>query len=567
MAFTVADFLALSSLENTRLVAGKAGTGNVITRTNIMDNPDTFDWLIAGEFLLSTGYIFQHDEELQRKIVRSLARINCAGLCIKVGRYLKKIPAHMIEEADQLGFPLIELPFGYSLSTTIGIVNRELTAQGNELLEGALSVHREVMSAALASGGLQNLGDVLSRLVGNPVIITDSGWNLLCHVDCPGNPLPLAKYINISRKQPPFPPEFIASLPNTLRYYKKAVSRQFLLWNRKSVNCLILPIAAHNYIYGYLVVWVSMRPMVELDYVAMEQVAIVAALERIRAREVDQSKLRVRKDFFDDLLSGSIESANAIRSMAEFHGLRYDGYYRCLVVGFENDDTDDLWRQLSSGNDFRAQTEQISELASTIFKNMGLTAITLPRGTQFAVLVRLGPTPEAYASHVRQAAQNLADALPLHVEGHKVLVVVGQEVPDLGKVYQSYRSAQSGLRLVRTMQLRSPVTVMDDLAVFRLLNEHMDKGVLRSFFQNSIGPLLEYDRKHDGQLTQTLYCYFQNNSNISDAAKDMFIHRNTCIYRIEKAKSLLGTDFKNANKRLEVQLALLVWQTISAEGE
>ena len=306
MEFTVADFLAMSELENIRLVAGKAGIGNVITRTNIMDNPDTFDWLIAGEFLLSTGYIFQRDEALQRQIVRSLARINCAGLCIKIGRYLKKVPKCMIEEADQLGLPLIELPFGYSLSTTIGIVNREITAQSNKILEGALSVHREVMSAALASGGLQNLCGVLSRLVGNPVIITDSDWNLLCHVDYPDNPLPLAKCINISRKQPPFPPEFINSLPNTLRYYKKVVSRQLLLGNRCSVNCLILPIAAHNFIYGYLVVWASVRPMVELDYVAMEQVAIVAALERIRAREVEQTKLRVRKDFFDDLLSGSI---------------------------------------------------------------------------------------------------------------------------------------------------------------------------------------------------------------------------------------------------------------------
>ncbi len=566
MEFTVADFLAMSELENIRLVAGKAGIGNVITRTNIMDNPDTFDWLIAGEFLLSTGYIFQRDEALQRQIVRSLARINCAGLCIKIGRYLKKVPKCMIEEADQLGLPLIELPFGYSLSTTIGIVNREITAQSNKILEGALSVHREVMSAALASGGLQNLCGVLSRLVGNPVIITDSDWNLLCHVDYPDNPLPLAKCINISRKQPPFPPEFINSLPNTLRYYKKVVSRQLLLGNRCSVNCLILPIAAHNFIYGYLVVWASVRPMVELDYVAMEQVAIVAALERIRAREVEQTKLRVRKDFFDDLLSGSIESVNAIRVMAEFHGLRYDDHYRCFVLGFENDDTL-LWQQLPGESSFHPQVEQISEIISKLFKDMGLSAITLSRGTQLVILVRLGPASEAQAVQVRQAAQYLADAIPQYAEDHKILVVVGQEVSDLGKICQSYRSAQSGMRLVRSMQLRSLVTFMDDLAVFRLLNEHVDKTVLRNFFQSSIGPLLEYDRHHDSQLTQTLYCYFQNNSNVSDAAKDMFIHRNTCIYRIEKAKALLGTDFKNANKRLELQLAILVWQTINAVGE
>ena len=37
----------------------------------------------------------------------------------------------------------------------------------------------------------------------------------------------------------------------------------------------ILPIAAHNFIYGYLIVWESVRSLGELDYVALEQVAVV----------------------------------------------------------------------------------------------------------------------------------------------------------------------------------------------------------------------------------------------------------------------------------------------------
>lgn len=50
MEFTVADFLALSEVEGTRIVAGAQGVDRVITRTNIMDNPDTFDWLMPENF-------------------------------------------------------------------------------------------------------------------------------------------------------------------------------------------------------------------------------------------------------------------------------------------------------------------------------------------------------------------------------------------------------------------------------------------------------------------------------------------------------------------------------------
>ena len=57
--FTIADLLKLPDIQGIRLLAGAGGVENEISRTNIMDNPDTFDWLISGELLLSTGYIFR----------------------------------------------------------------------------------------------------------------------------------------------------------------------------------------------------------------------------------------------------------------------------------------------------------------------------------------------------------------------------------------------------------------------------------------------------------------------------------------------------------------------------
>lgn len=562
MDFTVSDFLSLSELEGIRLVAGERGIDQLITRTNIMDNPDTFDWLMPGEFLLSTGYIFQKDETLQRQIVRSLAEINCAGLCIKIERYLKKIPACMLEEANRLDFPLIELPFGYSLSTTIGIINRKLYAQNNDLLEGTMSIHREVMRTALADGSLHTLAETLVRLIGNPVLITDSGWKLLCHVDRPDNPFPLAKHINITRKQPPFPDTFIETLPNTLRYYKKAITRVFTLATGQNVSCRILPVAAHNYIYGYLIVWESVRNLTELDYVALEQVAIVAALERIRANEVEQIKLRVRKDFFDDLLSGNIESLNAIRSMAEIHGLDFDSDYRCFIVRYG--DNPALWeQQLLNQEKFRIAADQIMAAITKAAEEAGMNVVTLPQGLQFVVLVALGSTSKDRAEVAYRMAQRIAAAFPADPQGNRIFVVVGHAVSTVAEVYKSYRSAQNGIRLARSSGLKDPVIYMDDLAVFQLLSENVDKNVLRHFCQSSIGPLLDYDSQHDSQLLETLDKYFQHNGNISDTAKDLYIHRNTCIYRIEKVKSLLNTELKNPNKLLELQLALLAWRTIA----
>lgn len=559
MEFTVSDFLSLSELEGVRLVAGHNGVDRIITRTNIMDNPDTFDWLMPGEFLLSTGYIFQGDEQLQRKIVRSLAEINCAGLCIKTERYLEKIPACMAAEADRLDLPLVELPFGYSLSTTISIINRRLFAESNPQMEKTLAIHREVMQTALASGGLFKLTETLVRLIGNPVLVTDSSWNLLCYVDRPDNPLPLEKYANTAEKQPPFPDEFLESLPNSLRNYKKAVTRIFQTEGGGSVPCRILPIAAHNFIYGYLIVWETVRDLTDLDYVALEQVAVVAALERIRAKEVEQSKLRVRKDFLDDLLSGNIESLNAVRSLSKLHGLEFDRWYRCMVIrcGREKDSLREHKLIDAEQNKFDQGTDRIAAVAVQAAKESGINIVTVPKGTQLVVLAELGRTPEDRTPALRRMVRRITQLLCEGAERTPAFVTVGKAVPTVSEVSKSFQDALSGIHIAQSSGLRDSIVFMDDFAVYQLLSENVDKTALRRFCRSSIGPLLRHDEKNGTQFVDTLEKYFQHNGSISDAAKDMYIHRNTYIYRLEKIKALLGVDLKNSQKLLELQLGLL----------
>lgn len=564
MELTVQDFLQLSELEGVRLAGGANGTDRVITRTNIIDNPDTLDWLISGEFLLSTGYIFQENKQLQRSIIRDLAEINCAGLCIKTGRYLGTMPSCMMSEADRLDFPLIELPFGYSLSTATSTINRRLFSSNDGQLEKTLAIHREVMQTALTSGGLFKLTETLVRLIGNPVLVTDSSWNLLCHVDRPDNPFPLAECVNVTEKEPPFPERFLATLPDSLRNYKKAVTRVFEIEGRGKVHCRIRPIAAHNFIYGYLIVWESVRDLGELDYVALEQVAVVAALDRIRAKEVEQSKLRVRKDFLDDLLSGNIESQNAVRSLAKLHGLNYNSRYRCLVVRLGKDDAlVEEQNILKAGQSrFATSVDRIVSAASLAAKEAGANIVNIPQGLQLVILADLGQSTERGTQSVRRMARRLVELLNDEQADDQALVVVGKAVPTLAEVSKSLRDAQNGVHMARTTGIRDRVVFMDDFAAYQLLREHIDRDGLTRFCRASIGPLLDQDEKSGTQFVETLDKYFLHNGSISDAAKDMYIHRNTYIYRLEKIKALLDTDLKNSRKLLELQLGLLAYRIL-----
>lgn len=564
MEFTVADFLSLPQLEGVRLVAGENGVGRVIVRTNVMDNPDSLDWLMPGEFLLSSGYILREQSELQRTLISSLAEINCAGLCVKLGRYLDALPPAMLQAANELDFPLIELPFGYSLATVAAAINDRIYSQNDRQLEKLLEIHREVMRTALASGQLYGLAETLTRYIGNPVLITDSHWNLLCCVDRPDNPLPLDRYISTAPKQPPFPTAFLETLPQGLRNYKKAITRLFTLESGYQVRCCIHPIAAHGVLYGYLIVWESVRELVELDFAALEQVALVAALERIRTKEVEQTKLRVRKDFLDDLLSGNVASQNAVRSLATIHGLVFDSPYRCLIVWGREGEV--LIREEGiprrNSTDQRLTMEQISSVALQAAAEVGINLVPVPRGVQLVLLVALGQTPPEDTRLLRRMAWGLIRRLSPADAPSPIQIVAGSPVPTLSEVSKSLKNAQTGVHMARTTALKDPVVFMDDFAVYQLLSENVDRDVLARFCQASIGPLLNHDKKGDAPLAETLNQYFIHGGSISEAAKAMYIHRNTYIYRLEKIKTLLGTDLRNPRKMMELQLAFLAWSIL-----
>lgn len=564
MELTVSDFLALPQLEGLRLVAGKNGMERVITRTNVMDNPDTLDWLMPGEFLLSSGYILREQPELQRTLISSLAEINCAGLCVKLGRYLDALPPAMVKAANDLDFPLIELPFGYSLATVAAAVNAKLYSQNDRQIEKTLEIHREVMRTALASGQLFGLAETLTRFIGNPVLITDSHWNLLCCVDRPDNPLPLERYISTTPKKPPFPAAFLRSLPQSLRNYKKPITRPITLEGGHQVRCCIHPIAAHGVVYGYLIVWESVRDLVELDFAAVEQVALVAALERIRTKEVEQTKLRVRKDFLDDLLSGNVASQNAVRSLASVHGLVFDSPYRCLIVRGQEGEV--LVREggipRGSANHRDLTMERVSAAALQAAGEAGVNLVPVPRGIQLVLLVALGQTPLEDTRALRRMAWGLVRSLSAADGASPIQIVAGSPVPTLSEVSKSLKNAQTGVHMARTTALKDPVVFMDDFAAYQLLSENVDRDVLARFCQSSIGPLLTHDKKGEAPLAETLNQYFLHGGSISEAAKAMYIHRNTYIYRLEKIKTLLGTDLRNPRKLLELQLAFLAWSIL-----
>jgi len=107
----------------------------------------------------------------------------------------------------------------------------------------------------------------------------------------------------------------------------------------------------------------------------------------------------------------------------------------------------------------------------------------------------------------------------------------------------SYRRAEEVMKLAH--KKKKLVVNYNEIGLQRLLIEVEDKGVLRRFYDETIGVLEIYDEKHDSDYCYILKCYLDNNNSVEKVAKEIFVHRNTINYKIRKIKEILGTSLSN----------------------
>ena len=62
----------------------------------------------------------------------------------------------------------------------------------------------------------------------------------------------------------------------------------------------------------------------------------------------------------------------------------------------------------------------------------------------------------------------------------------------------------------------------------------------------------------ESETLDTIQCFFDNNLNVSETARQLFIHRNTLMYRIEKVRKFTGLDVRNFDQAIVFKLAMVI---------
>ena len=98
----------------------------------------------------------------------------------------------------------------------------------------------------------------------------------------------------------------------------------------------------------------------------------------------------------------------------------------------------------------------------------------------------------------------------------------------------------------------------EDTGAYRLLLPAMseDPAELERFYAETIQPLSDYDEQYETELVTTVEAYLDNDGNVAATAKQLFTHRHTIRYRLERVRDLCGHDVSATEGREKLGLGL-----------
>lgn len=139
----------------------------------------------------------------------------------------------------------------------------------------------------------------------------------------------------------------------------------------------------------------------------------------------------------------------------------------------------------------------------------------------------------------------------------KLVMGVGRAYERIGDLQKSFTEASRCVILSEKMNMSGRVFWYEEMGIYNLFSELADKKVMQEFIDNTLGVIIEYDMNNNSKLLETLKAYLWNNNSLIHASEQLYTHRNTVKYRVQRISQLTGRDFDDAITRLEFMNAII----------
>ena len=155
---------------------------------------------------------------------------------------------------------------------------------------------------------------------------------------------------------------------------------------------------------------------------------------------------------------------------------------------------------------------------------------------------------------IEKIAKNIADMLHTEINS-QVFISIGTVVSDLKDVSRSYKEAKMALEVGKIFETEKHIVNYERLGIGRLIYQ-LPLPLCRMFIKEVLHGLTMDD--FDDETLATVNKFFENNLNVSETSRQLYIHRNTLVYRLDKLQKMTGLDLRNFDDAIIFKITLMV---------
>ncbi len=172
--------------------------------------------------------------------------------------------------------------------------------------------------------------------------------------------------------------------------------------------------------------------------------------------------------------------------------------------------------------------------------------------TDIAVVKQI--TPDTDAGALQKIAEHMEETLKNELFV-KTVIGIGTVAEHLRSLADSYKEAQTAIDVGKVFDTEKSIINYENLGIGRLIYQLpttlCEIFLSEVFKKNSIDSL-------DQETLFTINKFFENNLNVSETSRKLFVHRNTLVYRLEKIKKITGLDLRQFDHAIVFKVALMV---------
>jgi len=302
---------------------------------------------------------------------------------------------------------------------------------------------------------------------------------------------------------------------------------------------------------GYLSLVSSAGDVDDFDSLVLTYGADVCSIELAKNRAIASAVEQARGDWVQMWLSGTPADDDLLATRAQQAGFDPQSSYVVAV-----------YRAITESG----QALPLESLISLVRDDMTRRQISGAAGQYVDVIVVLYPLENpAQMPRVRSTIEELREQLAMRTPSGLVASGISRPARGLSALREAYREAKDAVSIAHELGDAEKTTFYGDLKLYQLLLALKERNLdhMRSFYQETLGPLVDHDNRKQSDLVRTLTGFFEANGNLAKAAQDLDVHRNTLVYRLERISELTDLDLNDADNRLILHLSLKIQRVLA----